>query len=416
MSDSGNDPVAYPASDPLLKSGLVVSAMTMLSRVAGLTRDIVIAYFFGSSAAADSFFLAFRIPNFFRRLFAEGAFSQAFIPVLSEYKAKQDRSALQSLLDHTAGTLGVALLIFTGLGMLCAAGIITIFAAGYVYQEETEKIYLATQMLRITLPYLLLISLTAFAGAILNTFGRFAVPAFTPVLLNVSLIASAIWLRPYFDFPVLALAWGVLIAGILQLVFQLPFLARLGLLPRPRIDLKHTGVRRILRLMVPALFGVSVGQINLLLDTVLATFLITGSLSWLYYSDRLLELPLALFGITIATVILPALTGKYVEESTEAFSETLDWAVKMVLLLGVPASFALIYLSDILIATLFFNGAMTVVDIEMASLSLKAYGAGLAGHMLVKVLAPGYFARQDTKTPVKIGLIALFFNMSIYLG
>ena len=415
MSDSGNDPVAYPASDPLLKSGLVVSAMTMLSRVAGLTRDIVIAYFFGSSAAADSFFLAFRIPNFFRRLFAEGAFSQAFIPVLSEYKAKQDRSALQSLLDHTAGTLGVALLIFTGLGMLCAAGIITIFAAGYVYQEETEKIYLATQMLRITLPYLLLISLTAFAGAILNTFGRFAVPAFTPVLLNVSLIASAIWLRPYFDFPVLALAWGVLIAGIVQLVFQLPFLARLGLLPRPRIDLKHTGVRRILRLMVPALFGVSVGQINLLLDTVLATFLITGSLSWLYYSDRLLELPLALFGITIATVILPALSGKYVEESTKAFSETLDWAVKMVLLLGIPASFALIYLSDILIATLFFNGAMTVVDIEMASLSLKAYGAGLAGHMLVKVLAPGYFARQDTKTPVKIGLIALVFNMLMNL-
>jgi putative peptidoglycan lipid II flippase len=299
--------------------------------------------------------------------------------------------------------------------MLCAAGVITVFAAGYVYQEETEKIYLATQMLRITFPYLLLISLTAFAGAILNTFGRFAVPAFTPVLLNVSLIVSAIWLRPYFDFPVLALAWGVLIAGIIQLVFQLPFLARLGLLPRPKVDLKHSGVRKIFRLMVPALFGVSVGQINLLLDTVLATFLITGSLSWLYYSDRLLELPLALFGITIATVILPSLSGKFVAKSTEAFSETLDWAVKMVLLLGIPASLALIYLSDILIATLFFNGAMTVVDIEMAGLSLKAYGAGLAGHMLVKVLAPGYFARQDTKTPVKIGLIALCFNMLLNL-
>jgi len=415
MSDSGNEAVESRTSDPLLKSSLVVSIMTMLSRVLGLARDIVIAYFFGSSAAADTFFLAFRIPNFFRRLFAEGAFSQAFIPVLSEYKQGGDRSALRSLLDHTAGTLGLALFIFTGLGMLCAAGVITVFAAGYVYQEETEKIYLATQMLRITFPYLLLISLTAFAGAILNTFGRFAVPAFTPVLLNLSVIGSAIWLRPYFDFPVLALAWGVLIAGFVQLAFQLPFLARLGLLPRLKVDFKHTGVRRILRLMVPAMFGVSVGQINLLLDTVLATFLITGSLSWLYYSDRLLELPLALFGITIATVILPALSKKFVEQSSEAFSETLDWAVKTVVLLGVPASVALIYLSDLLIATLFFHGAMTTLDIEMASLSLQAYGAGLTGHMLVKVLAPGYFARQDTATPVKIGLIALFFNMAMNL-
>ena len=414
MSDSGNEAVDSQAPDPLLKSSLVVSIMTMLSRVLGLIRDIVIAYFFGSSAAADSFFLAFRIPNFFRRLFAEGAFSQAFIPVLSEYKQGGDRSALRSLLDHTAGTLGLALFIFTGLGMLCAAAVITVFAAGYVYQGETEKIYLATQMLRITFPYLLLISLTAFAGAILNTFGRFAVPAFTPVLLNLSLIGSAIWLRPYFDFPVLALAWGVLIAGFVQLAFQLPFLARLGLLPRLKVDFKHSGVRRILRLMVPAMFGVSVGQINLLLDTVLATFLITGSLSWLYYSDRLLELPLALFGITIATVILPALSRKFVEQSSQAFSETLDWAVKTVVLLGIPASVALIYLSDLLIATLFFHGAMTTLDIEMASLSLKAYGAGL-GHMLVKVLAPGYFARQDTATPVKIGLIALFFNMLMNL-
>ncbi len=389
--------------------------MTMISRVFGLARDMVIAYFFGAVAGADAFFLAFRIPNFFRRLFAEGAFSQAFVPVLSEYRTKRTEEDVQDLVNKVSGSLGVSLVMLTMLGVLGAEVVISIFAAGYLYHDEVSKFQLATDMLRLTFPYLFLISMTAFSGAILNTFGRFAVPSFTPVLLNISLILCAILLRPHLSEPVMALAWGVLIAGVAQLTFQLPFLAAENILPRPKVDFKDDGVKRILALMLPAIFGVSVSQINLLVDTLLASFLPTGSLSWLYYSDRLLELPLALFGITIATVILPGLSREHAEASPKEFSATLNWSAKVVFLFGVPASLALVVLSEELIATLFFQGQMTERDVTMAGLSLAAYGVGLLGHMLVKVLAPGYFARQDTRTPVRYGIIALVSNIVLNL-
>ncbi|XOV90355.1 MAG: murein biosynthesis integral membrane protein MurJ [Pseudomonadota bacterium] len=389
--------------------------MTMLSRVFGLVRDMVVAYFFGASAGSDVFFLAFRIPNFFRRLFGEGAFSQAFVPVLAEYRENRPKQAVNDLLDRVTGTLGISLVFITIVGVLGAQVIISVFAAGYVYNGQVEKLALATDMLRLTFPYLALISMTALAGGILNTYGRFAVPAFTPVLLNVSLIVCAIYLRPHLETPVMALAWAVLIAGVAQLTFQLPFLASADLLPRPKVGWHDEGVRKILTLMLPAMFGVSVGQINLLLDTVLASFLETGSLSWLYYSDRLLELPLALFGITIATVILPSLSREHAASSKDEFGHTLDWAIRMVCLIGLPASVALVILSESLITTLFYQGEMTRRDVSMASLSLAAYGVGLLGHMLVKVLAPGYFARQDTSTPVRYGIITLVANMVLNL-
>ncbi len=403
-----------PQGTSMLRSGIVVSVMTMISRVFGLVRDMVIAYFFGASAGADSFFLAFRIPNFFRRLFAEGAFSQAFVPVLSEYREKKP-AEVQDLVDRTAGSLGVSLVIITLVGVIGAEVIISIFAAGYIYNGEAEKFALATDMLRLTFPYLLLISLTAFAGAILNTFGRFAAPAFTPVLLNISLIVAALYLRDYMAEPAMALAWGVLIAGVAQLTFQAPFLYAERILPKPKVDFRHEGVKKIMALMLPAIFGVSVSQINLLVDTILASFLATGSLSWLYYSDRLLELPLALFGIAVATVILPGLSKEHMSDSPEAFSDTLNWSLKLMIVLGLPASVALILLSDELIATLFYQGEMTIEDVEMSGLALAAYGVGLLGHMFIKVLAPGYFARQDTSTPVRYGIIALVSNIVLNL-
>lgn len=397
-------------SSSLLRSSGVVGIMTMLSRILGLVRDVVVANYFGASGSADAFFVAFKIPNFLRRLFAEGAFSQAFVPVLSEYRSQRDYAAVKALVDRVAGTLGLALITVTALAVLGAPVLTALFAPGF-YMDGGEKFELAASMLRITFPYLLLISLTAFAGAILNSYERFAVPAFTPVLLNLSLISSAVFLSPLFDPPILALAWGVMIAGVVQLVFQLPFLARLRLLPCPVVDRTDEGVRRILKLMLPALFGVSVTQINLLLDTVLASFLQTGSVSWLYYSDRLAELPLGVFGIAIATVILPSLSRKHAEKSAEHFSQTLDWAMRMVLLIGVPAAVALFLLAGPMIVTLFHYGALTDRDVMMASMSLQAYACGVLAFMLIKVLATGYFSRQDTKTPVKIGIQAAVANM-----
>ncbi len=394
----------------LLRSSAVVGVMTMLSRVLGLIRDVVVASYFGASSSADAFFVAFKIPNFLRRLFAEGAFAQAFVPVLSEYRSQRDFNAVQHLVNAVAGTLGGVLVFVTALAVLGAPVLTALFAPGF-YMGDSAKFQLAAEMLRITFPYLLLISLTAFAGAVLNSYERFAVPAFTPVLLNVSLIGSAIFLSPFFDPPVLALAWGVMIAGVVQLVFQLPFMARLSLLPKPVWGWNDPGVRRIMKLMVPALFGVSVTQINLLLDTVLASFLQTGSVSWLYYSDRLVELPLGVFGIAIATVILPGLSRKHVEQSNEHFSSTLNWAMQMVLLIGIPAAVALFILAEPMLITLFHYGALTDRDVMMAAMSLRAYACGLLAFMLIKVLATGYFSRQDTKTPVKIGIQAAVANM-----
>ncbi|MFW1677259.1 murein biosynthesis integral membrane protein MurJ [Pontibacter sp. JAM-7] len=398
----------------LLRSSAVVGFMTMLSRMLGLARDIVVAGYFGAGSSADAFFVAFKIPNFLRRLFAEGAFAQAFVPVLSEYRSQRDLAAVQALIHRVAGTLGGVLIMLTVLAVTAAPVLTALFAPGF-YLNDSAKYALAVDMLRLTFPYLLLISLTAFAGSILNSYGRFAVPAFTPVLLNVSLIGSAIFLSPLFDPPVMALAWGVMIAGVTQLIFQMPFLARLALLPKPIWGWRDEGVQRILKLMLPALFGVSVTQISLLLDTVLASFLQTGSVSWLYYSDRLTELPLGVFGIAIATVILPSLSRKHATQSQQAFSDTLNWALQMVLLIGVPAALALLLLAEPLLITLFHYGAMQERDVWMAGMSLRAYACGLVAFMLIKVLATGYFSRQDTKTPVKIALQAVAANMVLNL-
>lgn len=397
----------------LLRSSAVVGVMTMLSRVLGLARDVVIAHAFGASGSADAFFVAFKIPNFLRRLFAEGAFSQAFVPVLSEYRSQRDHEAVQGLVNRVAGTLGVILLLVTLLGVLAAPLLTLIFAGGF--SDDESKFSLVSDMLRLTFPYLLLISLTAFAGAILNSYQRFAIPAFTPVLLNLSLIAAALLLSPYLEQPVMALAWGVLMAGMVQLLFQLPFLWQIKLLPVPLWGWRDEGVKRILTLMVPALFGVSVAQINLLLDTVLASFLQTGSISWLYYSDRLVELPLGVFGIAISTVIMPSLSRNYAEQSELTFAKTLDWAVRMVLLIGVPSALALWLLAEPLLITLFKYGALTERDVSMAAMSLRAYACGLLFFMLIKVLAPGFFSRQDTKTPVRIAIWAMVTNMAFNL-
>lgn len=397
------------AKSGLLRSSAVVSVMTMLSRVLGMVRDMVVAAYFGSSPAADAFFIAFKIPNFMRRLFAEGAFAQAFVPVLSEYRAQRSLDEVKQLVDRVAGTLGLTLTALTALGVVASPYLVMLFAPGF--RDDPEKLALAGDLLRITFPYLLLISLTAFCGGILNSYGRFAVPAFTPVLLNVCMIGSTVLLTPYFDQPIMALAWGVFIAGLAQLLFQLPFLARIRLLPIPRPNRKDEGVKRIMTLMVPALFGVSVSQINLLLDTVLASFLQSGSVSWLYYADRLSELPLGAFGIAIGTVILPSLSRQHAGGDPKAFSATLDWALRMVLLVGVPAALALAILSEPLIASLFHYGRMTERDVTQAANALEAYSLGVLTFMLIKVLAPGFFSRQDMKTPVRIAVYCMLANM-----
>ncbi len=393
----------------LFRSGIVVSVMTMLSRVLGLARDVVFAHTIGASAGADAFFVAFKIPNFLRRLFAEGAFAQAFVPVLSEYREKGSVEAVKGLIDRVCGCLGLTLFLLTIVVVLAAPLVALVFAPGF--WNDPFKLALTQEMLRITFPYLLLISLTGFAGAILNSYDRFAVPAITPVFLNLCLISSAVWVSPYFEQPVIAIAWGVLAAGMVQLGFQLPFLWKIRLLPAPKVDFADPGVKRVLLLMAPAIFGVSVSQINLLLDTVLASFLPTGSVSWLYYSDRLVELPLGIFAIAIGTVILPSLSRQFVGENKEKFSQTIDWALRLILLIAIPASVALFVLAVPILTVLFEYGKTGASDIAMSALSLQAYALGLLAFMLIKVLAPGYFSRQDTKTPVKIGIIAMAVNM-----
>ncbi|WP_198415241.1 murein biosynthesis integral membrane protein MurJ [Thiosulfativibrio zosterae] len=392
----------------ILKATATVGGMTMLSRILGFVRDMVIARYFGASSGADAFFVAFKIPNFFRRLFAEGAFSQAFVPVLAEAKEKRGQAAVKALVDAIVFRLGGILLLLTAFGVFGSGLWMMVFAPGFM--DDPEKFALASDMLAITFPYLLLISLVAFSSAIMNTYNQFAVPAFTPVLLNLVLIASAIWLSPLFEIPVMALAWGVLLAGVAQLLFHVPFLMRLGLLPVPRRQ-KEEGVDEVKRLMLPALFGVSVAQINLLLDTILASFLITGSVSWLYYSDRLMEFPLGVFGVALATVVLPGLSKQAANQDWTAFKRDLDFALKLVFLIAVPATLGLFLLATPLISSLFFYGAFTANDVQQSSLSLMAYSLGLLGFILVKVLAPAFYARKNMKTPVKIAMVALVSNM-----
>ena len=396
-------------SRQLFKSTAVVSAMTLLSRVLGFVRDMIIARIFGAGVGADAFFVAFRIPNFMRRLFAEGSFAQAFVPVLSEYKEHEDRAEVRDLIASVSGILGAILLLVTLAGVLAAPWLIYAFAPGFV--GDADRYQLTVEMLRLTFPYLLFISLTALAGAILNSFGRFAVPAFTPVLLNLSLIGCALLLAPQLEQPVYALAIGVFIAGVVQLAFQFPFLRRLGLLPRPRLRRPNAGVKRILKLMIPTLIGSSVAQINLLFDTLIASFLVAGSVSWLYYSDRLVEFPLGLFGIALATVILPKLSRQQARADHDNFSHTLDWGLRLVVLIGLPAAVGLGLLATPVLSTLFQYGEFGAHDTAMAARSLLAYCVGLPAFLLIKILVPGFYSRQDTRTPVKIAIKAMGTNM-----
>ena len=403
--DSGGEPRG------LLRSTSVVGSMTLLSRISGLARDIGFSHWFGAGLVMDAFFVAFKIPNLLRRFFAEGAFSAAFVPVISEYRTTRSREDTQAFIDRVTGTLGFALFTITALGVVAAPLLIMVFAPGFL--GDNGRHALASDMLRLTFPYLFFISLTALSGAILNSYRRFAVPAFTPVLLNLVLIAFAGWVAPQMDRPAMGLAAGVFVAGAVQLGFQFPFLFRLKLLPRPRWGWAHAGVRRVLKLMLPVLFGSSVAQINILFDTLIASFLAAGSISWLYYSDRLMEFPLGVFGIALATVILPNLSEQHARSSGDAFSATLDWALRAVLIIALPAAVGLIILAEPLLTTIFYGGAFTESDVVMATASLVAYALGLVGFILVKVLSPGYFARQDTRTPVRIGVQALVLNMAL---
>ncbi|WP_100643293.1 murein biosynthesis integral membrane protein MurJ [Alteromonas facilis] len=400
----------------LLKSGIIVSAMTFISRVLGLVRDAVVALIMGDGAAADVFFFANKIPNFLRRLFAEGAFSQAFVPVLTEVHHNEDNARQREFVAQVSGTLGAIVFVIAILGVIGSPVLAALFGTGWFldylnHQPDGAKFELASTMLKITFPYIAFISLVGVSGAVLNTINRFAVAAFTPVLLNICIILCAWYLSPHLEQPAFALAWGVFIGGIVQLLFQLPFLYRAGYLVRPRWGWNDPGVVKVRKLMIPALFGVSVSQINLLLDTLIASFLVTGSISWLYYSDRLLEFPLGLFGIAIATVILPALSRDHVSKNAVQFANNMDWAVRMVCLLGIPAATGLFVLAEPILTVIFQRGAFTAETAYMASLSLMAYSTGLLSFMLVKVLAPGYFSRHDTKTPVKFGIWSMAANM-----
>ncbi|MGX5174425.1 murein biosynthesis integral membrane protein MurJ [Aliikangiella sp. IMCC44653] len=398
-------------SKQLLKSGIVVSAMTFLSRILGLVRDIVMANLLGASWVSDVFLVAQKIPNFLRRLFAEGAFSQAFIPVLSEYQTSRELQEVKKLISETAGTLA---LILTGVAIVGVVGspiLVSMFGPGFL--KESHEFELASLLLKITFPYILFISLTAFCGSVLNSVGRFAVPAFTPVLLNISMISAAIIVSPALEEPTaMALAWGIFVAGVAQLLFQLPFLWKEGLLVAPKWGWKSDGVRKIMVLMGPALFGVSVAQINLLLDTIIASFLeADGSITWLYYSDRMLEFPLGIFAIAISTVILPSLSRQHAAKNALEFNQTLNWGLRLVFLIGLPATVGLFIMAEPIILTVFQHGEFSLESAHFTALSLKAYIVGLLGFMLVKVLATGFYSRQDTKTPVKIGIIAMLTNM-----
>lgn len=397
-----------PKRQSLLRSTSLVSLLTLMSRLLGFARDMVIASYFGAGAGMDAFMVAFKIPNFMRRLFAEGAFSQAFVPVLAEYQKTRPINEVRDFLARVAGSLGAILSLITLIGVIAAPFIVFLFAPGF--GQDTTRTFLATEMLRLTFPYLMLISLTAMAGAVLNTYGYFGVPAITPVLLNLSMIGVAIYLSPRFEEPIVALAWGVLIAGIVQLIFQIPFLYHRKLLVKPSLMIKDPGVRRVLKLMVPALFGVSIAQINLLIDTVFASFLKVGSVSWLYFTDRLTDFPLGVFGVAIATVILPHLSRRHAEQSAEHFSKALDWGLKLLLLTGVPSAIGLAFFAMPLIASCFAYGRFVAIDVVMTQRSLIALGIGVPAFMMVKVLASGFYARQNIKTPVKVGALAMLAN------
>ncbi len=393
----------------LLAKSSVVSGMTLVSRILGLVRDIVFARVFGASIVLDAFLVANRIPNMLRRFFAEGAFSAGFVPVMGRYRERHNHEEAREFVDAVAGTFAVILFAITLIGVVAAPLIVLIVAPGFV--GEGGDLDLAAMMLRFTFPYLFFVSLTAFAGGVLNTYGHFGVPAFTPVILNVVLIAGAIWLEPLLDVSGMALAVAVFIAGFCQLLFQLPFLGRIRMLPRPRWAPRHEGVRRAVRLMLPAIFGSSIAQVNVLIGGIIASMLGVGSISYLYLSDRLMEFPLGLFGIALATVTLPYLSRLWTNGSREEFAQTLDWSMKIASIIAVPAAVGLVMLAGPLVTTLFHGGIFDDHDVRMTVLALRAYAVGLIGFTFVKILVPAFFAREDTRTPVRIGIIALAVNV-----
>jgi putative peptidoglycan lipid II flippase len=389
----------------LLRALVTVSGMTLLSRILGFVRDFVIARTFGAGMVTDAFFVAFRLPNLLRRLFAEGAFSQAFVPILAEYRNRRGEHETKTLVDRVASVLFLALTVVSALGVVAAPLLIALTAPGF--SADADKFQLTVELTRITFPYILFMSLVALAAGILNTWSRFALPAFTPVLLNLSFIGMALFAAPWFNPPVLALAWAVLLGGVLQLAIQLPALAKIGMLPRFDPVWRDEGVRRVLKLMAPAVLGVSVAQISLLINTVFASFLETGSVSWLYYADRLMEFPAGLLGAALGTILLPSLAKSHANSKSEEFSALLDWGLRLTLMLTLPASLALALLAVPLLATLFQYGAFSAIDVLRTREALVAYSIGLTGLILVKVLAPGFYARQDIRTPVKIALVTL---------
>ncbi|MBS1159941.1 MAG: Virulence factor MVIN-like protein [Proteobacteria bacterium] len=402
----------------LLRALATVSGMTLLSRILGFVRDFVIARAFGAGLATDAFFVAFKLPNLLRRMFAEGAFSQAFVPILGEYKNQRGEADTRTLVDHVTSILSMALFAVTALGIAIAPLLVWVSAPGFT--AEPGKFELTVTLTRITFPYIIFMSLVALSGGILNSWSRFAVPAFTPVLLNLTFIAMALLAAPYFHPPVLALAWAVFIGGLLQLAIQIPALKQIAMLPRPSIDWRAAwgdpGVRRITRLMGPALIGVSVSQISLIINTIFASFLETGSVSWLYYADRLMEFPSGMLGATLGTILLPSLSRYHASENHLEYSKLLDWGLRLTLLLAAPAALGLAILGVPLIATLFFHGAFAVNDVFMTRQALVAYTVGLTGLILVKVLAPGFYARQNVRTPVRIALISLLATQFMNLA
>lgn len=410
----------------IAKSTSSVSAMTMVSRVLGFIRDMVCANIFGASSSYDAFLVAFKIPNFLRRLFAEGAFAQAFVPILSEYRATRSPEAVQKLINHVTSLLGSILLIVSILGMLGAPIVIRIFAPGFVWSDvassaDFERLYLAENLLRITFPYIFFISLTALLGSILNSFDKFTMPAFAPVLLNIAMIFSSLCLAKYFANPITALAWGVCLGGILQLLFLVFFIWKIKLFPKlinPKLKSPNgdrTGVTRILKNMLPAMFGVSVAQINLLFDTAFASFLPLGSISWLYYSDRLMEFPLGVFGVALATVVLPHLSREYSKNNHQNFIYTLDWALQLIVLIALPASIGLFLLAEPLLVTLFYYGKFTAIDVYKSGLSLKAFACGLFAFINIKILASSFYAQKNIKTPVIVAACCMVINIVLSL-
>jgi putative peptidoglycan lipid II flippase len=389
----------------LLKSLAAVSSITMLSRVLGFVRDTIVARYFGAGMATDAFFVAFKLPNLLRRIFAEGAFSQAFVPILAEYKTQQGEEATRTFIAYVSGLLTLVLALVTLVGILAAPWVIWVTAPGFA--DTPEKFALTTDLLRVTFPYIFLISLSSLAGAILNTWNRYSVPAFVPTLLNVSMIVFALFLIPYFDPPVMALGWAVLAGGLAQLLYQLPALKRIGMLVLPRLNLRDTGVWRVLKQMGPAIFGVSVGQISLIINTIFASFLAAGSVSWMYYADRLMELPSGVLGVALGTILLPSLAKTYASDDRHTYSQLLDWGLRLCFLLVLPCTLALALLAEPLTVALFQYGKFTANDALMTQRALIAYAVGLLGIILVKVLAPGFYARQNIRTPVKIAIFTL---------